>query len=377
MVRAKAAEALGRIGGSAVDILIHALKDADTTVRATVVDVLGSIRSRKAVEPLVQILKYDPDFVVQAKAAWSLGCIGGAAIEVLINTLSDTDSRVRMKIIDVIGKIGDKRAISPLIQMLRDESFEVRVKTAQVLEGIGREAVDPLIQVLNDPDTGVRIKASEVLGKIASNRATHSLIHLLKDTDSGVRASVAQALGRIRDLHALDPLIEISQDNESVVRAHVAEALGALEDARAVDSLAALLKDGNALVRSKAAEALGKIGDKKATLALIYALSDGDSIVRAKVVQALGIIGDSKDKEFSELVQCPSCKKQTRKEKARQNELSPMVSWIMLITGFILIPFLVGIPLVLYVSQNRMKKRPSWICEHCKHVFEINWYDDV
>jgi len=182
-------------------------------------------------------------------------------------------------------------------------------------------------------------------------------------------------LGKIASPRAVPGLITAAHDVESNVRANAAEALGKIGDPLAVGPLCKLLKDDTALVRVRAAEALGRIGDQEAALTLIRAIRDQDSMVRAKAVQALGAIGDKHGKDEAELVPCPYCKKQTRKEKTQLKKLHPALAWVLLIVGFALTPFLIGIPIVLIVSEARMKKQAAWVCEHCRHVFELNWYE--
>ena len=50
-----------------------------------------------------------------------------------------------------MGNIGDKSAVSLLIQRLQDEDYEVRLKAAEALGKIGdTQAIDPLIKLMRD-----------------------------------------------------------------------------------------------------------------------------------------------------------------------------------------------------------------------------------
>jgi HEAT repeat protein len=73
-IRARAEEALVKIGTSAVEPLIAALKDENRFVRFNAATALGEIKDFRAVEPLMVVLK-DKDSSVRAYSAEALGKI--------------------------------------------------------------------------------------------------------------------------------------------------------------------------------------------------------------------------------------------------------------------------------------------------------------
>jgi hypothetical protein len=75
-----AADALGRIGPAAVPNLVEALHSQDATVRLKAIEVLGRMGSdaHEAVPELINLLD-DPDPTVRKAAARTLGLIGPAA----------------------------------------------------------------------------------------------------------------------------------------------------------------------------------------------------------------------------------------------------------------------------------------------------------
>ena len=64
---------------------------------------------------------------------------------------------------------------------------------------IGGAAVPPLVSALHNPDPAVRLKAVEVLGRMGEDAqgAVPELVQLLNDPDAEVRKSAARTLGRI------------------------------------------------------------------------------------------------------------------------------------------------------------------------------------
>ena len=63
------------------------------------------------------------------RAATALGRIGEPAVEYLIQLLGDENSMVRSRTAWELGRIGDSRAVEPLIEALKDELGEALLTT--------------------------------------------------------------------------------------------------------------------------------------------------------------------------------------------------------------------------------------------------------
>ncbi len=282
-----------RYRSNTLQILIMTLADENPAILSTAAYVLGEIGDKAAVDPLIHSLK-DENSGVRSAAVRALGKIGGkAAVDPLIHSLKDENSGVRTTAAWALGKIGDKAAVDPLIHSLKDEDSDVRWAAAEALGKIGdKAAVDPLIHSLKDDNSGIRSAAAEALGKIGDKAAVDPLIHSLKDDNSGIRSAAAEVLGKIGGKAAVDPLIHSLKDDNSGIRWAAVRALGKIGGKAAVDPLIHSLKDDNSGIRWAAVRALGKIGDKAAVDPLIHSLKDEDSDVRWAAAEALGEIGD-------------------------------------------------------------------------------------
>jgi len=86
------------------------------------------------VERLIKRLK-DTDSVVRADAAEALGKIGKPAVPALIEALKDEDSNMRLWAAITLSSIGQP-AIPALIEALEDTNFFVRSNAARALGGI-------------------------------------------------------------------------------------------------------------------------------------------------------------------------------------------------------------------------------------------------
>lgn len=155
----------------------------------------------------------------------------GSEVPVIISALiNDEKSDTRADAAEVLGDIGDKRAVEPLIDALRDADYTVQWSAAEALGKIGdKRAVEPLITTLKTGDEYLRKRAAEALGDIGDKRAVEPLINALKDEDESVRSSAAEALGNIGDVRAVEPLIDALKDEDWYVQYNAAKALGEIE----------------------------------------------------------------------------------------------------------------------------------------------------
>jgi len=289
----RAAAALGDKGNNrAIEPLITTLKHNDLAVQHFVAAALVKI-GEPAVKPLITVLKNTNPDSFRVKAITVLGKISNKhAVEPLIATLKYTGSdAMRAAAAIALGKIGDKRAVEPLILALKDMYSILQYEAATALVKIGEPAVEPLITVLKLADTNItRAAAAIALGKIGDKRAVEPLILALKDMDSILQYEAATALVKIGE-PAVEPLITRLKDASDLMIIIVIRVLGNIGDKRAVLPLIAALKNKDPGVVSRAATALGNIGDKRAVLPLIGAFKDENPSVQKSAIDVLVKIG--------------------------------------------------------------------------------------
>lgn len=202
----------------------------------------------------------------------------------------EKDYRVRRDAAKALGKIGDARAVEPLIHALKDHRYDVWTSAAWALGGMGKAAVDPLIPLLKDKDSSARAAAARALGWIRDARVVDLLIQALMDKDTSVRVHVAGALGQIGDPRAVEPLIRALKDEDGRVQRNAVESLGEIGDPRAVEPLIQTLEEAKDVVREAVPAALAKIGGARAVEGLMRRL--GHFVVGGKVAAALAEIGE-------------------------------------------------------------------------------------
>lgn len=213
--------------------------------------------------------------------------------------LKDDNAEVRRRTLEALNKLGKaaKTAIPQIVPLLKDEDLYVRIAAVETLTNLSevtKASIPEIELLLKHEDTEIRSAAVEALGNLgkAALASFPQMVTLLEDNDKYVRYAAVEALGKLgRTAAEAVPQIEaLLKDEASEVRYAAAQALAEMGPAaqKAVPQLKTLLKDESAQVRYSAAEAIGHIGQaaQEALPELVDALKDEDSKVRYAAAEA-------------------------------------------------------------------------------------------
>jgi HEAT repeat protein len=138
-------------------------------------------------------------------------------LSALIEALRSKNIIVRNIAANVLGQLKTKQAIKPLIEILDDEWMPTRFMAINSLASIGDlEAIEPITKLASAEDTKLRVWAIQALGEFGDSRSVELLIEALNDNDNDVRRNAAEALGKIGDDRALAALEWLEQNDESI-----------------------------------------------------------------------------------------------------------------------------------------------------------------
>lgn len=251
----------------------------------------------------------DPNVSARWHAAEVLGDIGDTrAVEPLIGLLPDEEEIVRRTAIESLGKLKDVRALVPIARMfsLNDETkdnFTLRATIIKSLGNFGPAAVDQLIRMLKSDDVTAWVFARESLKQVG-RPASPALIELLgqRSTSTWTLHNAVELLGEFHEVNAIDSLIRLLDYQNILVRDEVIKSLTLIGKPAAEPLYAALLA-AKPEIRKRSAIVLGQIGDKRALEPLIAILKDRrannprkdsafEAGLRADAAGALGTLGD-------------------------------------------------------------------------------------
>jgi HEAT repeat protein len=251
------------IGEAAVEPLLGALERAaskgdDKSVQE-IAEVLGLMGDCRAIPALTRLLNHRAAARAAAEALECLGwvpepggqsvaymvarrnwqgcaALGAVALDPLLGLLKDGEPEAQAGAAEALGRLGDRRALPPLLAALRSKAGSVRRAAAVALDRLagapstgedaaaycvarqdwnravkmGETAVGPLANALQDPDADIRTHCAEALGGTRSTNALEPLMAALQDWDAGVRRAACEALGRLARIHgrsAVEPLL--------------------------------------------------------------------------------------------------------------------------------------------------------------------------
>jgi len=242
-VRARAALALGKIGEpKAIQPLLSLLKDSEGEVRIAACLALGLFKNPSTFDEITNVLLDDEKIDVRQAAAKALGYtghpaalpylmealhdsywwyereyaagdllnaiekMGAVAVEPLIEALHDKEGTVRKFAANLLGRIGDPRALEPLGMAIYDLHHEVGKASADALANFGANSLDILIEALSHPEMWIRIHSIQALVKIKDARVTSVLLEMLNDPEREVKKQVIESMGDLKDLRTLPAL---------------------------------------------------------------------------------------------------------------------------------------------------------------------------
>ena len=182
-----------------------------------------------------------------------------------------------------------------------DEQINLRALCAKAISNYkDNSTLGALLYCLNNKDENykIRLACADALGRIGDKYAVAPLINVVKDDEEKsvyVKESAAFALGLIGDASAIDPLVAIMEakqgicDKFSFLKEKIIEVLGKLNinNDKVLRVLKSSLMDSSPLVRINAIEALMNSDYSEASDLIRSALKDEDEEVQKNALIAL------------------------------------------------------------------------------------------
>ena len=283
-VRSGAAMALGRIRvPDSIPLLVQALGDPSPEVRRNVVRAIGEFSSDEVVNALVMALG-DSDLEVQEYASNALASRGPEIVPTLIMDLQDPDPLVRKNVISALRKIGDKRAVVPVIKMLEDPDEVVRMfAVSALMEFKDPRAIRPLIYRLGNEEK-IHWMVAFAFMEMGNDAVEELLVATGDEEFCYTRNLIILRMGD----KALDVLHERAQSGRGDVRMNAISLLGELGFEESLPVLSGLLDDEE--VGWVAAHSLAGLGSS--AWEILYQDSKSEGMRRINALNGISRIKD-------------------------------------------------------------------------------------
>ncbi len=169
--------------------LVNLLKDGDAGVRKSAVEVLGGSKDQSLLEEFLVLLNDEDSEVREEVAWQLGNLGDPRAVVALIPLLKDESVQMRRAAMLSLGLIEDPRSLEPIIDavatrsgLLENHAYEV----CRVFDLFGNLAVDALDAFQASGSITQRLKIVRVLGRLENKRAVDVLINLVDDPQEEV-----------------------------------------------------------------------------------------------------------------------------------------------------------------------------------------------
>ena len=180
--------------------LVRDIEDPDESVRRIAIEELGDLGNEASVVPMVELLKKERNMGV-------LEAIG-----------------------DALPKIRGKKTVSLLLPLLDSRDASIRNLVCEILISIGTESLECLVEQLSNPDKDIRKFIIDVMGEIGSRDVVKPLVDCVDDRDINVACSAIESLGKIGDKRAVPALMKAVVNGDPDKAYYAITALGKIND---------------------------------------------------------------------------------------------------------------------------------------------------
>lgn len=301
-VRQSAVEQLGGTGNEkALPFLLPMLKDTDEQVRLAVVRNLGNFPPHQVLESALIALQDRSDLVSDG-AIQTLASLGSHAVPELLQLLHNESVDVRGRAVEALGKIGDAVAVPELTKLLYDmeiprlEDSPICDIAARALKAIGtKDAHEALVHWRQDHDPVSKPNEPQVLPPVQlipfddPIQSYTAPLPMQPDLEDQKDAQIDTLLSLLEQLHDAD-----WQTRQEAAKSltQFARTLKGKSNQQILDQLTTALLDKEEFVRWTAVEALAWVGDASSLSSLLQMLKDPKMTVRVAAIRALSEIGD-------------------------------------------------------------------------------------
>lgn len=217
--------------------LVTALQDEKRGVREAASEVIQQQPAEESAEQLVFLLG-SPRIEVRNLVAEILTNFGHLATPALITALKDGNEDERKFAADILGAIGDRRAVTRLSWVAENDQVDnVAISAIEAMGKIGSAEALPLLMFLFHARPHFRPTITEAMGLIGSPESVPFLEQHLAIDDPIVAFGIVDALGNLGQASSLQVLLSFFESARGELRHQTAKAILKIAQKAQVDIL--------------------------------------------------------------------------------------------------------------------------------------------
>ncbi|HZX35921.1 MAG TPA: HEAT repeat domain-containing protein [Thermodesulfobacteriota bacterium] len=178
-------------------LLVRALQDSDENIRTLAAESLERLEIRGRLAFLEKVFETG-DKMAKLRAVYALSNLRGAqVVSILLKASKDEIEDVRAAAVRVIGSIADKEVLPELIERLNDPSSIVERVVIDAISAYREpQTIVPLMQLLKtSKDPGVIERVLDAIGRTGDKRAEEAMSYFAVKGNFNMRCISLRSLG--------------------------------------------------------------------------------------------------------------------------------------------------------------------------------------
>ncbi len=289
----KALSNLTGLGQAAVPVIVRSLSTTDKKQTIALVNVLADLVDERSFPLFVEGLK-DSDRRCASGVAWALSNSTSYSADRLLSLVGEEDISMAL-MSDILRAQVERLNIRTLVNRAYELGHQDQVAVFKLVkEFVGPDLLPELIARIDGGDRGARVQLIDIISKFKRPEVAKVLENLLKDSDRGVRQAAVEGLLQFDKIRDIEVVCAMLCDPDFGVQGKAVELLVQLKDPGTIPHLVNALKDESEYTRRSAVEVLNELADADSIKYLLNAIGDNDWWVRSRACDALASIGGPK-----------------------------------------------------------------------------------
>jgi len=277
--------------------------DEELHVRCAALMALATALGADAMDDVLAAMSSEEPDLQKAGIAAAIAMPGERATRRWVDRMKQANPAGKVAILDLLAQRGDTAALPAVLQTMKDTDEKVRLASIQTAGQTGNAtAVEPLAAALASQSAAERGAARAALLRIPGKPVTTAIEKTLASAKPDVAAGLLDILAGRKDKPDFATLLKYTTHNELKVRAAAIASVGKVADTPQLAALTGIIVKTTESGDRKAAEkaltaAASRLRDKDRTVGAIapaLAQTQGNVDARAALMRVLGSIGSPK-----------------------------------------------------------------------------------
>jgi len=175
----------------------------------------------------------------------------------------NSEDHIKLLTISLFESANDKRCIPYLVELLKDQNDEIKIKALWALETFKSSNIEEIESLLNEPSVKVKVESIKTIVRLKGEEGIEGLINGLNDESETVRIYSLWALEKFKNPLSYPSIVKCLSDKSIKVKEEAISLIERLKDPLFIPILEKFIEDKDTDIESKklGIVEIGKIGN--------------------------------------------------------------------------------------------------------------------